>query len=73
MPVQQGIIGNILNPISETEVQLKLEETEADIKTPLLNLKTNANSSKSASPLKDCANGEMTTEEDALITTEETM
>lgn len=56
----------------ETEVHLKLEDTEADIKTPLLNLKTNTNS-KSASPIKDCANGAMTTEEDALITTEETM
>lgn len=72
MPIQQGIIGNITNPTLEAEVNLKLDDTEADIKTPLLNLKANANS-KSASPIKDCANGEMTTEEDALITTEETM
>ncbi|XP_065358366.1 adenylate cyclase type 3 [Calliphora vicina] len=73
IPVQQGMIGNIVNPTSESEVHLKLDDTDAaDIKTPLLNLKTNANS-KSASPIKVCANGEMTTEEDALITTEETM
>lgn len=76
VPKQQGnVAGNALNPNTSTEpeVHIKTNEVEADLKTPLLNLRPNANNSKASSPAKACGNGEMSTEEDALINNTENL
>lgn len=76
VPKQQGnVLGNALNTNTsiEPEVHVKVNEVELDLKTPLLNLKPNANTSKASSPAKACGNGEMSTEEDALINNTENL
>lgn len=73
MPKQ--VVANVTKPneaTAETEIHLKMEDTDAvaDIKTPLLLLSSEnkgQQQQKSISPAKACGNGEMSTEEDALI------
>ncbi|XP_059220798.1 adenylate cyclase type 3 [Stomoxys calcitrans] len=75
---KQTVVANVGNPTdatAETEIHLKMDETEAaDIKTPLLQLASDTKCQqqqqqqlKNISPAKVCGNGEMSTEEDSLI------
>uniref|UniRef100_A0A1I8MJ11 Adenylate cyclase type 3 n=1 Tax=Musca domestica TaxID=7370 RepID=A0A1I8MJ11_MUSDO len=71
-------VSSINEATAETEIHLKMEsETDGggDIKTPLLQLSSENKcpSMKDISPAKACGNGEMSTEEDALINNTENL